>query len=208
VRIASWCRACCASTPEAWSVLLGHVRRGCSFVDVGANVGLYAIAAAKRGAVVTAFEPDRKTTRKMRALAPLNRADVTIVEALVGAEVGASAFASRGSPVSSTKFMYADPQTRYVVAPVVTLDSVFGGPLDIVEIDVEGAEIDVLRGSRQTLEAGIGTMLLEVHPDALARSGHAVGELAKILSEHGYRYEELPSSDGPARWIVTRSTSG
>jgi hypothetical protein len=47
--------------PDSWGAFLDHVRPGDTLVDVGANLGVYAIAAAKRGARVVAVEPDLRT---------------------------------------------------------------------------------------------------------------------------------------------------
>ncbi|MDX6402194.1 MAG: Methyltransferase FkbM domain [Gaiellaceae bacterium] len=48
--------------------------------------------------------------------------------------------------------MYLCPTTRFSVAPVLSLDALLKDErVDLLKIDVEGAEIDVLRGSERIL---------------------------------------------------------
>jgi FkbM family methyltransferase len=192
--------------PDSWQVFLDHVRAGDTMVDVGANLGLYAVAAAKRGARVVAVEPDPANVRHIRRMAWLNRVDVSIVEALAGAEIGTAPIALRGSPVSGSIDMYLGPTTRYGVAPVVTLDALLKDErVDLLKIDVEGAEIDVLRGAERTLrDKRPRAILIEVHPPAFALIGQSVGDLTDLIDAAGYDREVLWAGGGPERWLATR----
>jgi FkbM family methyltransferase len=195
--------------PDAWASFLDLVRPGDTLVDVGANLGLYAVAAAKRGARVIAVEPDPANVRDIRRNARLNRAKVSIVQALAGAEIGAAPLALRGSPVSGNIDMYLGPTTRYGVAPVLTLDALLKDErVDLLKIDVEGAEIDVLRGAEQTLaEKRPRAILIEVHPTSFALIGQTVGDLTQLLDSAGYDREVLWDGGGADRWLATRRSS-
>jgi FkbM family methyltransferase len=175
-------------------------------VDVGANLGLYAVAAAKRGARVVAVEPDPANVRHIRRNARLNRIEVSIVEALAGAEIGTAPIALRGSPVSGYIDMYLGPTTRYGVAPVLTLDALLKDErVDLLKIDVEGAEIDVLRGAEQTLrDKKPRAILIEVHPGAFALIGQTLDDLTELIQAAGYDREVLWDGGGPERWLATR----
>ena len=190
--------------PDSWQPFLNHVRPGDTLVDVGANVGLYAVAAAKRGAHVIAIEPDPANVRQIRRHARLNRVRVEIVEALAGAQNSAAPLAARGSPVSGNIDMYLGPTTRYTVAPVLTLDALLKDePVDLLKIDAEGAEVDVLRGAERTLrDKKPRAILLEVHPPAFALIGQTVNDLTDLLEAAGYDHEVLWDGDGPERWMA------
>lgn len=190
--------------PDSWQPFLNHVRPGDTLVDVGANIGLYAVAAAKRGAHVVAIEPDPANVRQIRRHARLNRVRVEIVEALAGAQNSVAPLAARGSPVSGNIDMYLGPTTRYIVAAVLTLDALLKDkPVDLLKIDVEGAEIDVLRGAERTLrDKKPRAILLEVHPPAFALIGQTVSDLTDLLEAAGYDHAVLWDGDGPERWMA------
>jgi FkbM family methyltransferase len=193
---------------DSWGAFLDQVRPGDTVVDVGANLGMYAIAAAKRGARVIAVEPDPANIRHIRRNARWNRAEVRIVEALAGAGNGTAPMALRGSPVSGNVDMYLGPTTRYSVAPVLSLDALLKDePVDLLKIDVEGAEIDVLRGAERTLrQKRPRAILIEVHPPAFALLGQSVADLTLLLDAARYDREVLWDGGGPERWIATTRT--
>jgi hypothetical protein len=66
--------------------------------------------------------------------------------------------------------------------------------LDAVKIDVEGAEVRVLRGARRTVERFRPVIVFEVCPMWLARSGTSVEELFSVVEEPGYTIHELPAT--------------
>jgi hypothetical protein len=58
--------------------------------------------------------------------------------------------------------------------------------VDVVKIDVEGAEVLVLRGARETLMRFHPKLVMEVLPDHLANLNTSVEELLSLLNELGY----------------------
>jgi FkbM family methyltransferase len=193
--------------PDAWGAFLNHIRPGDTLVDVGANLGLYTVAAAKRGARVIAVEPDPANVRQIRRNARLNRVEVAIVEVLAGAQIGTAPLALRGSPVSGSVDMYLGPTTRYAVAAVLTLDALLKDErVDLLKIDVEGAEIDVLRGAEQTLrDKRPRAILIEVHPPSFALIGQTLEDLTGLIDAGGYDRCVLWKGGGAERWLATPS---
>jgi FkbM family methyltransferase len=191
--------------PEVWNSFLSQVTAGDLFVDVGANLGLYAIAAAKRGARVVAFEPDPNVARQLRWLARFNRVKVRTVQALVGSQPGTAPLAMRSSPVSGNTDLQLAPRTRYAAVPVVPLDDVLVGEhVTVLKIDVEGAELEVLQGARRILQT-VRVLLVELHPDALSLRGHNVDDVAELLAQSGLHRSRLPEARSSQRWLLTRS---
>ncbi|MFM7244192.1 MAG: FkbM family methyltransferase, partial [Planctomycetaceae bacterium] len=86
---------------------------------------------------------------------------------------------------------------------VRTLDSVINAlnvsHVDFIKIDVEGAEIDVLKGSLQTLESHRPTLCIEVCPHTYSAAGWTTQDLVELLLPFGYRFEVLSGHSGQTR---------
>lgn len=125
------------------------------FVDVGANYGLFSLAVARAcpRIWVFAFEPDRDIALSFRANIARNDSlagQIQLVESAVGEADGVGAFAPSGraeNPGLGRLVTDSRGGAREKV-PVVRLDSFFRERPrpDVVKIDVEGAELQVLRG--------------------------------------------------------------
>jgi hypothetical protein len=55
-----------------------------------------------------------------------------------------------------------------------------------VKIDVEGDELEALRGASNLLSVGRPAVYLELEPPWLKRMGHTVGEIFDEMAGHGY----------------------
>lgn len=80
--------------------------------------------------------------------------------------------------------------------PVLTIDQIAAAtkrPPAAITIDVEGFELDVLRGAAKTLKAHHPLVWVSVHPDLMARDAGVpdVQELFDYMTSHGYGREYL-----------------
>jgi hypothetical protein len=62
---------------------------------------------------------------------------------------------------------------------------------DLLKIDVEGYELNVLRGSERVLREDGPTIFLELHPAELVKFGHTSLELVTYLTGLGYGFRDL-----------------
>jgi hypothetical protein len=69
------------------------------------------------------------------------------------------------------------------------LDDVVEGTVDVVKIDVEGAEIEVLEGMTRLLQARPKALIVEWHPLLQAMAGYAPDELPRWLVSRGWRLQ-------------------
>ena len=162
--------------------------------DVGTHVGDRSASFRRLGARVVAVEPQPRLARALRLLF---RGDpgVTLVQALLGATEGEATLrlntANPTVATASTAFIAAaDGAAGWegqrwdgeIARPVTTLDALamrHGLPA-FVKIDVEGAEAEVLRGARQTLQARHPLLYLDTHQ----REAHE--QTVAILTSLGY----------------------
>lgn len=152
-------------------------------IDVGANLGAYALELAQKSkpdGKVWAFEPDPRTRELLLLSQDKNGFRRLIIEpAALGAREGEVSFALADDPelsrLQSTK--------NGPLVHMTTLDlwhaSSGQPPIDFVKLDAEGAEPDILRGGKEFFSSVQPLVLLEYHrPDG--SNDEAVGELKKI----------------------------
>ena len=143
-------------------------------LDVGANNGQFAAAIFDYWpqARVHSFEPQSHLVPRIQEFAAMNGLgdQLTVNWCAVGARAGEADFYQNRSPVSAS--LLRDKAARRSIrrvykVPVRTLDDYAEAQgirqVDILKLDVEGVELDALRGARQVL-AGVRLMFLEVHP--------------------------------------------
>ena len=142
--------------------------------DVGANNGQFAAAIFDfwPGACVHCFEPQSQLVPRIREFAAMNglQDQLTVNWCAIGATPGEADFYENRSPISASLIREKAARRsvrRVSKVPVRTLDEYVHAqgirPVDILKLDVEGTELDALRGARQVL-AGTGLLFLEVHP--------------------------------------------
>jgi FkbM family methyltransferase len=173
------------------------LKEGTTFVDVGANLGYFALLASKLvGATgrVIAIEPipanlqSLQLNRRLNPNAPENLEVVPLCVADVPGELEmwlpgdggeASVCARKGG-------------TCYV-AKVSTLDDILSTRLrphdDVVlKMDIEGAECLAVRGMASTLSGCAHlTLAIEIHGNAIPDVGGSAEELFDIMKKHGFR---------------------
>jgi FkbM family methyltransferase len=149
--------------PNEVSVMTRFVGPGDTFVDIGANFGLYSMIAAERigsEGKLYAFEPNPHTFEYLRHSALANRLfwlpNYTFENQAVSDRGGSLEFAFDPGNLGSAHVRNTDdaagPMT-IVEVNGVRLDDYFseGEQLDFVKIDVEGHELHVLKGMTQTI---------------------------------------------------------
>jgi FkbM family methyltransferase len=123
---------------------------GSVVLDVGANIGIYTLLAAKRGARVFAIEADPRNVEKLRHHVRLNGFDdrVTILPIAVGDREGTvTIYRFPGNWGHSNLFEGVDPEQ----VPCKTIDSLGLPPIDVCKMDIEGSELRALRGMEATM---------------------------------------------------------
>ncbi|HTO51874.1 MAG TPA: FkbM family methyltransferase [Myxococcota bacterium] len=161
-------------------------------VDVGANIGAFAVYAAQRTrGRVLAIEPHPGNAAALRRnLAANHCARAEVAECAVADApgvlplfLGKSGTTHQLSPVGRDTADGDSIEVRVATLPQVLAEHGFER-VDFLKLDCEGAEGTILPALPQPLLAGIRTIALEFH-DELSPVAH--GELAKLLEEKGYR---------------------
>jgi FkbM family methyltransferase len=169
--------------------------------DVGANTGVYAVQQARRGAHVYAFEPNPACYRRLQKAVRAHDLEgrVMTVNRALGATAGSAELLL---PAGLTILGSLRPEwapggdgirVRVEVETVDQVVSTLGiNRIDLLKVDVEGFELDVLQGARETL-AIIDRLVIEYHSlDLGRRVVELLAErgLTTVLDERTYRGDE------------------
>jgi FkbM family methyltransferase len=190
-------------------------------MDIGANMGaqtLHLAAAAGPHGRVVAVEPTAYPLARLRRNLAANPAlgpRVTTLQAFLVAGDGESipealpsSWRVAGDRTGAHPVHLGVPQaTEGAVA--LTLDALVAredlGRLDLVKLDVDGAEDDVLAGGETTLRRFRPAVVMEVAPYTLTDRGQAGDAPLRRLQHLGYRFTDLKgvSLGNDLAWVAT-----
>ena len=185
-----------------YRLLFEHVGY-CNFIDCGANTGAVICKLIKTNSKLRgfAFEPHPMTFSKLKSNVELNgiSSAVDLFNNALGATAGSIEMSVRGSEsmavVKNSTFGANDEDSEIVNIQQVTIDDCMdsiSGEV-IIKIDVEGWELEVLKGSLKTL-ARTSKIVVECHTEELLES------CSKLLKEQNFTLEKLPFPNG--LWIL------
>jgi len=186
---------------EAESWLLHLVPAGGQLaLDVGANEGLFTVLLADRFDQVHAFDPNPQITPTLRQRAN-GHSNVRVLELAVYRHPAVLALSLYPRPEHASIYPDvhgpADSQLLRghtdsdVLVPATALD-LLGYPtngamqIDFIKIDVEGAEVDVLAGAKQTIKRHQPALLIEIH------NLDNLEVCQQLLADWGYGVEHIP----------------
>jgi FkbM family methyltransferase len=166
-------------------------RPGNVVFDVGANVGVWSLLAAKRGARVHAFEPVPALVERLRRHAQLNDIDIVINACAIGVENGAMPFFEvREGNSGASSFVRRGTGDIQIEAPVMTLDTYIErgqtDRVDLMKADAEGAEVLVFRGARDLLSSERAPIVFFESDELCAPFGTTPCEVRQFLIDRGY----------------------
>lgn len=204
-RYVSWNR-------DEYSAFKSALHPGATALDIGANVGCYSLLFGQwvgPSGKVFAFEPASETCRNLRRHVKLNHLDaiVTPVEAAVSDTNAAASFLNLDNQGMNRLAISSERAERSRVTQVATTTvdefcKQAGILPDLIKIDVEGFELNVLRGARETIEAAGERLALfvEIHPTTWREIGLSKDDLIDELERQNLRAVSLRPA--PDLWAV------
>ena len=182
------------------------LRPGDIFFDIGANLGLFTVTAARQvGSTgrVYAFEPSQREAAFLQRNLELNHLhNVTVVTLALGDRTGSAQFAIAADGGNNSLLKNDHPQQQIVgwqTVMVTTLDEFIAeygiSHVDLIKIDVEGGELGVLRGGEQVLKCSLPPTLLIEFCDVTAAAFESSGrQLFEALVAYGYDMFDVAKS--------------
>jgi FkbM family methyltransferase len=181
--------------PAITRLLVERLKTCRSFADVGANVGYFTTIAAKvrPDIPVHAFELDGTLVPLIHRNLRLNGlTNATVMNAAVG-DSDDSSVSFTPHPYSFLSIVSGIPTEPFEVkltTKTLRLDDYFGErPIkpDFMKVDIDGAEMGMLRGAEGLLAQDDLEMLLEVHTYLLPKAGSNTAEVLEFLRRRGFR---------------------
>lgn len=195
------------STYAAWRRL---VVPGMRILDIGANMGAHALvlalAAGAKGRIA-AIEPTLFGQRRLAENISLNpelaeriipiHTFLADMEATATPKAIYASWPLRGGSVGHP--LLGGQKESVGSASSSTLDCLMHelrwDRLDLIKIDVDGAEIAILRGSTETLSRFTPAIVIEIAPHLLEEQGASTKELIDVLLRRGYSIHCLESGE-------------
>ncbi|MDP1998996.1 MAG: FkbM family methyltransferase [Rhodoferax sp.] len=176
------------------------------FIDVGANQGEFSITAARvvtQGKVI-AFEPVSEYRERLQANIHLNQFEnVQVVASALGEQEGClPIYDQPGNAADGTRneglptlFVSGSRSNPVEIVVVSRLDDVLKdlgiSRVDVIKLDIEGAEWMALRGAVETLASCRPILILEIGRETCLGAGYEPEALVDWLTSQGYRVEKI-----------------
>jgi FkbM family methyltransferase len=174
------------------------------FMDIGANEGEHTVFAAKRvtRGRVFAFEPVSSVHQRLSANVALNGfSNVELVRKGLSDSharlpiYGDTQRSADGSVNEGLPTLYPTAERHELLETIdlMPLDDFVREKgltrLDAMKIDVEGAELSILRGARESIARFKPMIVMEVSEETSRAAGYPASALLEYLEPMGYRFE-------------------
>jgi len=204
--------------PYMADTMRSNLTRGDTFWDIGANVGLFSLLAARivepTGNVVS-FEPSTEVFRLLCENTDDNR-QIRSLQFGIGNIDGSALMSVQGTTsagsfvkevVALARHYHPNVPVQEESVEVRKLDTLLNDlkPLPtLVKIDIEGFEVEALKGASLFIQTARPVLIIEVHPLQLKLSGGSEEELHKLLREHNYSFEVINRNENSVYSIVAK----
>jgi len=160
-------------------IFCAAIAPGSVVLDVGANVGIYTLLAAKRRARVFSIEADPRNAAFLRRHIGINGLEERVsVFQMAALDSPRDVTLYRNDINSGMSNVFAGVDG--VTVPGRTIDSLDLPPIDVCKMDIEGAEILALRGMADTIKRSCGLRMLIEY----AEQHGSTGEIVEFLRSH------------------------
>jgi len=179
--------------PETFRFFREHVKSGDTVLDIGGHIGLFAVVTGRlvgAGGKVFSFEPTPFTRSVLQQVVDLNGvgSSVEVRGEAVSSKRGETVFFDTGNTISNANSLVkTELSTAEIPITLISVDE-FARERDLkiscLKIDVEGAELDVLNGARETFLTNRPVARLGLHPPFIIQNGQALDDIWQILDEY------------------------
>lgn len=186
--------------------IVEHAARGGLFVDVGANMGYFSLlwAGVSRSGRAVAFEAAPRNIELFQNNVTMNRLEdrITLVPKAAGDHAGTIMFNAGPPDQTGWGGISRNPSPNAITLPLVRLDEQLPDTyVDVLKIDVEGADTLVLFGCERLLKRRrIQVIYFEQNPARMEQLGIALEDAQRFLRSVGYECRSIRGDEG--EWLA------
>jgi FkbM family methyltransferase len=155
-------------------LVIEHLPNKRTFVDVGANVGIWSLPMTQHFKKVISYEPSKQNIECIKTNIPVG---IELREKAVADFNGAAEFHQAGKNCGDGKLCRPGINPSYTV-PVVKLDDELLTDVDMIKIDTQGWELEVLKGMHN--------IITEQHPWIMIEINEDIDLCCKLMENYGY----------------------
>lgn len=170
---------------------------GAVVLDIGAHIGLFATVAANLPAVekVYAFEPAPSTLPVLKQTISINHLTNAIepVNEAMGKETGTITFYISDEEADNSNSLVSYKEDRNLQGVEVCINTIDHfvkarnlDRVDFIKIDVEGAELDTIRGGIDVFKKFQPSIILAIHPEPIEKKGDKLEDIYNLLLSMNY----------------------
>jgi FkbM family methyltransferase len=188
-------------SPEIVSVFRRFVRPGDAVIDVGAHIGyltLHLAALVGQQGHVYSFEPDDRVAVNLdKSIAASNMTWIHAFRlALTAQKQDIEFYLAQGHGSSTAVKASKHLNVTQTVVPGITLDELVAdgkvvSKIRLIKMDIEGFEIEALKGMRELIRRSRPIMVVEVNEERLTAQGESASRLLALLESFGYTVRAL-----------------
>lgn len=192
--------------PGIMNVLFSIIKPNSTVFDVGANIGFYSINLGRRlkemseGSKLYAFEPVKTNFQRLEYLIELNELTNLIIpfNIALGNTQGEISLHLEGKGSTGNAFWVRGdlekPELSNCSSKITKLDTFVQEnhikECDLIKVDIEGAELDFLKGGANFINTCRPIILSEFNPYFVQAFGYSFKDIADIASSWGYKLYE------------------
>jgi FkbM family methyltransferase len=204
---------CGSYEPNEFNYLASYLKPGMVVVDAGANEGLYTLFASRRvggAGLVLAVEPsprelvclqnniarNRMTNIRVVPVALSDRTGCAMLKLAENEHAGQNTLGEFVYDIQSAGTHEVEQRPLDIVLAQANVSRV-----DLIKADIEGAELALLMGARETLRRHRPTLLCEMHGTTLKHQSARAATMLEVLDDFGYRLLSFEEHTGlPVPW--------
>ena len=181
--------------PETFAFFSEHLSPGDTVMDIGAHIGLFSVIAARlvgESGKVFSFEPTPFTRKVLSQMVRLNHCEniVSIRGEAVSDKRGKTTFFDTGDTISVMNSLIKNERSQggFEVLTITVDEFVSEHHVrpTCLKVDVEGAELALLKGALKTMKDIKPTMRFSLHPPFIPNAQVALDEIWSIFKENQY----------------------
>jgi FkbM family methyltransferase len=187
-----------------------NLKNGDVFLDVGANIGAYALIASKivgETGKVLCFEPVTSTFNHLKENVELNGLSniqieqKALMESPQNIEIHIGDISNTGTSSIVNK---VENESKSEMIEAIVFDDQFKDldRIDFIKMDIEGAEYSALKGMKNSIQKHLPKILIEISDDILKNATYTSKELIEFIINLGYEQfginesgEKIPLSE-------------